>query len=245
MAGSEGLRVGQQTDVKRVQPVLTPSMEDYLAAIYRVQQRGQKGTTGLIASRLGVSAASATAMFQRLAAEGLVEYKEYSGVSLTEKGQQAALDVIRRHRLAERFLTDVLEIPWDRVDEMAHRMEHALPREVIEGFDRLLGNPATCPHGYPIPSADGRVAEQPVRPLEALQPGEEAVVVRVLEDDPELLRYLGSRGLVPGAKVRMEERPPFDEPIRVRVNDRPESVGRRVAEAVFVSGAGAQGRAGG
>ena len=210
-------------------------MEDYLAAIYRVQQRGQRSTTGLIASRLGVSAASATAMFQRLAAEGLVEYKEYAGVCLTQKGQQAALDVIRRHRLAERFLTDVLEIPWDRVDEMAHRMEHALPKEVIEGFDRLLGNPTTCPHGYPIPSADGQVVEQPVRPLDELQPGEEAVVVRVLEDDPELLRYLGSRGLVPGARVQVLERPPFDEPITVRVNEQEQSVGRRVAESVFVS----------
>lgn len=210
-------------------------MEDYLAAIYRVQQQGLKSTTGAIAGRLGVSAASATAMFQRLAAEGLVEYKEYSGVSLTGKGEQAALDVIRRHRLAERFLTDILDIPWDRVDEMAHRMEHALPKEVIEGFDRLLGSPATCPHGYPIPSADGAVTAPPVRPLEDLQPGEKATVVRVREDDPELLRYLGSRGLVPGARVRVVQRPPFDEPIKVCVNEEEQTVGRRVAEAVFVS----------
>lgn len=210
-------------------------MEDYLAAIYRAQQQGLRSTTGLIASRLGVSAASATAMFQRLAAEGLVDYREYAGVFLTDKGQQAALDVIRRHRLAERFLTDVLEIPWDRVDRMAHRMEHALPREVIEGFDRLLGNPSTCPHGYPIPTADGRVAEPAVRPLGQLASGEEATVVRVLEDDPELLRYLGDRGLVPGARITMVERPPFDEPITVRINGTEQVVGARIAEAVFVT----------
>ncbi|MBE3599527.1 MAG: metal-dependent transcriptional regulator [Limnochordaceae bacterium] len=213
---------------------LSQSKEDYLAAIYRLTQQGEKGSTTVVASRLGVSAASATAMFQKLAAEGLVEYREYAGVSLTPHGERLALDVIRRHRLAERFLTDILEIPWDRVDEMAHRMEHALPREVLEGFDRLLGAPTTCPHGYPIPTSDGRVVERPAKPLAQMQPGEEGAVVRVREDDPELLRYLRGCGLVPGARVRVEALRPFDEPITLVVDGKEQVVGHRVAESVFV-----------
>ncbi|MEW6048553.1 MAG: metal-dependent transcriptional regulator [Bacillota bacterium] len=215
--------------------MLSQSKEDYLAAIYRMQQEGEKGATGAVAARLGVSAASATAMFQKLAAEGLVEYREYAGVTLTEKGEQVALDVIRRHRLAERFLTDVLEIPWDRVDEMAHRMEHALPKEVIEGFHRLLGGPTTCPHGYPIPTPDGKVAEVAVRPISEMRPGEEAAVVRVKEDDPQLLRYLQSCGLVPGARVKVVAMRPFDEPINLSVDGNEQVVGHRIAEAVFVT----------
>lgn len=215
--------------------MLSQSREDYLAAIYRATQEGERGSTGAIAARMGVSAASATAMFQKLAAEGLVEYREYEGVTLTPQGERLALDVIRRHRLAERFLTDVLEIPWDRVDAMAHRMEHALPREVIEGFDRLLGGPATCPHGYPIPTADGRVAQVSVKPLSQMRPGETAPVVRVREDDPELLRYLQACGLVPGATVEVTDVRPFQEPIRLKVDGTERIVGHRVAEAVFVA----------
>lgn len=217
--------------------MLSQSKEDYLAAIYRTQQDGEKGSTGAIAARLGVSAASATAMFQRLAAEGLVEYREYAGVTLTPEGERLALDVIRRHRLAERFLTDVLEIPWDRVDAMAHRMEHALPKEVIEGFDRLLGGPSTCPHGYPIPTPDGRVADVSVRPLVEMQAGEAASVVRVREDDPELLRYLRECGLVPGARVEVTSTRPFQEPIHLKVDGAERIVGHQVAQAVYV-GAG-------
>lgn len=214
---------------------LSKSKEDYLATIYRLTQQGGKSSTSLVAAALSVSAASATAMFQKLASEGLVEYREYAGVSLTPRGERLALDVVRRHRLAERFLTDVLEIPWDRVDEMAHRMEHALPREVLEGFDRLLGAPTTCPHGYPIPTADGRVVELPARPLAQMRPGEEASVVRVREDDPELLRYLRECGLVPGARVRVTTMRPFEEPIDLVVDGAAQVVGHRIAESVFVT----------
>ncbi|MBX6376953.1 MAG: metal-dependent transcriptional regulator, partial [Clostridia bacterium] len=129
--------------------------EDYLAAMYRIESRGDRVTTGELARLLGVSPASATHMLQRLAEEGLVEYREYAGGALTPAGRRAALDVIRRHRLAERFLTDILGIGWDQVDALAHRMEHALPPEVIDRFDELLGNPTVCPHGYPIPSQSG------------------------------------------------------------------------------------------
>lgn len=214
--------------------MLSQPMEDYLTAIYRAESRGEKVTTSHIASKLGVSAASTTAMFQKLATEGLVEYKEYAGVSLTQKGQKAALDIIRRHRLAERFLTDILDIPWDRVDAMAHKMEHVLPKEVIEGFDRILGNPRTCPHGYPIPSQDGAIAEVAVRELSDLRPGESGVIARVAEDDPELLRYLAACHLVPGAELTVIDKPPFDEPMTLKVGGESLVIGPRIARSVFI-----------
>lgn len=214
--------------------MLTQPMEDYLTAIYRTESRGEKVTTSAIAARLGVSAASTTAMFQKLATEGLVEYREYAGVSLTGKGERVALDVIRRHRLAERFLTDILEIPWDRVDAMAHKMEHVLPREVIEGFDRILGAPTTCPHGFPIPSPDGFLADPPVKSLASLRTGEMGKIARVDEDDPELLRYLASCNLVPGTEVKVLDKPPFDQPVTLRIEGRELVVGPRIAAAVYV-----------
>lgn len=213
---------------------LSHSVEDYLAAIYRAAQKNGQATTSEIARRLNVSAASTTHMFQRLAQEGLVRYKEYSGVSLTEKGEAAALDIIRRHRLAERFLTDVLEIPWDRVDALAHRMEHALPAEVIQGFARILDNPTTCPHGYPIPDADGKVAPMYDHLLQEAEEGRAYVISRVEEEDPALLRYLAEAGLTPGKEIRVVRKPPFDEPMVVEVGHQERTVGSRIAQAVYV-----------
>lgn len=213
---------------------LSHSVEDYLAAIYRAVLKSGQATTSEIARRLNVSAASTTHMFQRLAQEGLVRYKEYSGVSLTEAGEAAALDIIRRHRLAERFLTDVLEIPWDRVDALAHRMEHALPAEVIQGFARILDNPTTCPHGYPIPDADGKVAPMHDHLLQEAEEGQACIISRVDEDDPALLRYLAEAGLTPGRQIRVVRKPPFDEPMVLEVGDQERTVGSRIAQAVYV-----------
>lgn len=213
---------------------LSQPVEDYLAAIYRAVHKSGVATTSEIARRLNVSAASTTHMFQRLAQEGLVLYKEYSGVSLTEAGEAAALDVIRRHRLAERFLTDVLEIPWDRVDALANRMEHALPAEVIQGFARILDNPTTCPHGYPIPDAQGQIAPLHDELLVDAGEGGAYVITRVDEDDPALLRYLAAVGLTPGQNVRLLQKPPFDEPMVLEVAGQERTVGRRIARSIYV-----------
>lgn len=218
---------------------LTDPREDYLAAIYRLQAagRGPVGTSEL-ARALGVTPASATGMCRRLAREGLVTYRGYVGVTLTERGQRVALDVIRRHRLAERFLTDVLGIPWDQVDALAHRLEHALPPEVIERFEQLLGHPESCPHGYPIPRPDGHVPQRPERPLAQLGVGQEGVIARVEEHDPALLRHLAAHGLRPGRRVRVLERAP-DGLTVLAVDGRRVSVGERTAAAVYVAADGA------
>ncbi len=215
--------------------MLSSSGEDYLAAIYRAQDQGERGTTTAIAQKLGVSPASTTAMFQKLAQEGLVEYTEYMGVSLTKAGRRAAMDVIRRHRLAERFLTDILEIPWDQVHEMAHRMEHALPPEVIDRFAGILDNPSVCPHGYPIPTNDGHVSNVDVVPLNQLQVPARVRIERVDEEDADLLRYLHENSLTPGTMAEITEKSKFDDVMKVRVDERELMVGQRVSKAVFVT----------
>lgn len=210
--------------------------EDYLAEIYRLQAAGESATTGMVADRRHVSPASTTAMFKRLARDGLVTYREYEGVTLTEDGQRMALGVLRRHRLVERFLTDVLRMPWESVDDLADQMEHALPEAVVDALERLLGNPFTCPHGYPIPDREGRLDQAPLRRLADLATGESARVARVDERIPGLLAYLDQVGLTLGALLQVEATTRIDETMTLRVADTVLVVGPRVAQAVSVTG---------
>lgn len=214
---------------------LTKQMADYLAAIYRLSLREGRVGTGDAARAVGVSAASATYMFKRLAALDLVEYEGYAGVALTAPGQLAALRLIRNHRLTERFLTDVLDIPWDRVDGLAHEMEHHVPEEVVDRFDAVLGFPATCPHGHPIPRKDGTVIERPVRSLARLDVETEAEIVRIDEDDPRVLRYLGSCCLMPGRWVRVVAKNPLDQTMVVDVDGHRSIIGERISECIGVA----------
>ena len=212
--------------------------EDYLADIYRLETEGVNATTGAVAVRRSVSPASTTAMFKRLARDGLVTYREYEGVVLTEEGQRVALGVLRRHRLVERFLTDLLALPWDRVDEIADQMEHALPDVVVDALEQLLGSPFTCPHGYPIPDREGHVADPAgLRTVAELRAGEEAVVARVDEHVPGLLPHLEGLGIVPGVQIHVQATNPIDETVVLRALDQPGGthvVGPRIARAVHV-----------
>ena len=158
---------------------------------------------------------------------------------LTEDGQRLALAILRRHRLTERFLTDVLRIPWDRVDGIADQMEHALPDEVVDALERMLGSPFTCPHGYPIPDRQGHIAPSGSVPtLADVPPGGDAKVVRVDEHVPGLLAYLAGLGVVPGARLQVVAANPLDETVTLRVAGSagaPLVVGPRVARAVGVA----------
>ena len=223
------------------EPRLSRSEEDYLGDIYRLQAGGEPVKTGDLAQRLGVSSASTTAMFKKLARDGYLHYKEYAGATLTGAGERAALGVIRRHRLTERFLTDLLGIPWERVDALAHRMEHALPDEVVDALEQLLGDPETCPHGYPIPAKDGQVAPGSACDLTGLATGEQARVSEVDEADPAMLLYLGEQRLVPGTCVAVTQVNPLDGTISLRFAGRDLVVGPRIAQAVRVTRIAADG----
>ncbi len=199
---------------------MSQAHQDYLKAIYMLVSRGQEASNSAIAQALGVAPASATNMVKRLAEAGLIEHVPYRGVQLTPAGQQAALEVVRHHRLIELFLHDVLEMPWDQVHVEAERLEHAISEEVEEAIARKLGYPAFDPHGDPIPDRDGRLAAASAGlPLTELAPGCAARLSRVLAQDSERLRYLGELGLYPGAQVVVLERTPFRGPLLVAVNE--------------------------
>jgi DtxR family Mn-dependent transcriptional regulator len=187
----------------------TPVVEDYLKAIWMLQQSEAPVSTSRIAECLGVSAAAVTAMVKRLAEQSLLRHEPYYGVRLTPAGELAGLRVIRRHRILELFLAEVLGYEWDRVHDEAERLEHAASDHLIERLARLLGEPNRDPHGSVIPTAEGEVDSALYPTLAELAPGEAGRVVEVRVQDPEQLRYLGSLELYPGAQVEVVECAPL------------------------------------
>jgi DtxR family Mn-dependent transcriptional regulator len=208
---------------------LTVAVQDYLKAIYALESAGERVTTSALASRMAVSAPSATAMAKRLAELGLVERAPYRGVSLTEQGRLGALEVLRHHRLLERYLVDRLGLSLDQVHAEADRLEHALSEELEAKIDAELGFPTHDPHGDPIPDRELRVSEGGRRTLCDFEVGDRATVSRVPDADPELLRYLFELGLVPEAEVRIVSLAPFGGPVTVRTTSGEQAISRELA----------------
>jgi len=211
---------------------LTVAVQDYLKAIYALESAGERVTTSALAACMGVSAPSATAMTKRLAELGLVERSPYRGVALTEGGERGALEVLRHHRLLERYLTDRLGFSIDEVHAEADRLEHALSEELEAKIDEELGFPTHDPHGDPIPDRELRLARGRDRTLVDLQPGERASVSRVPDGDPELLRYLTELGLLPGSDVELVATAPFAGPITVRTEAGDHAISRELADRI-------------
>jgi DtxR family transcriptional regulator, Mn-dependent transcriptional regulator len=211
---------------------LSTAIQDYLKSIHSLESEGVKVTTSALAQRMGVSSPSATAMAKRLADQGLVERAPYRGVVLTEAGRRAALEVLRHHRLLERYLADRLGLSLDEVHAEAELLEHALTEELEAKIDAELGFPTHDPHGDPIPDRDLRLAAARNRTLLDVEPGESASVSRVPDGDPELLRYLAELGLVPGADVELLAHAPFDGPVTVRTTAGEHAISRELADRI-------------
>jgi DtxR family transcriptional regulator, Mn-dependent transcriptional regulator len=184
-------------------PAITGVMQDYLKAIYKLQQGRDAVATSEIAERLDVSAASATNMIKRLARLRLVVYSRYQGFVLTSAGERIALEIIRHHRLIELYLAQHLGVPLEQVHGEAERMEHVLSEEVEARMATALGDPQQDPHGDPIPSTDGSMRDVRYPTLEALAPGAEGVVAHVSDQSPALLRQLARLGVLPGAVLKV------------------------------------------
>ncbi len=214
---------------------LSSATEDYLKGIYALESEGVRATTSALAERMGVSAPSATAMTKRLAEHGLVERAPYRGVVLTPVGRLAALEVLRHHRLLERYLSETLGLPLEEVHAEADRLEHALSEELEGRIDEALGFPTHDPHGDPIPSAALEVPAVVDRTLESLEPGERTTVTRVPDRDSDLLRYLTSLSLVPGAEVELHEAAPFGGPLTIRAGGGEHAVSRELAARIRVA----------
>ena len=219
-------------------PVLTKSEREALKAVYRLSgpHRGGRATeahTGDLAGALGVSPATATATVKRLAERNLLDHRPYRGVELTRKGRRAAVAAIRRHRIVERFLSDMLGYAWNEADRLARSFEHELPAEVEERLFVALDRPSSCPHGFPIPEAE--VADIPELPsLYALEPGDVAVVAVPGSTEPDVVAFLDTLGLRPGVRVEVREKHPFDGPLVLRVDGHDRTVGEKVARSIYV-----------
>jgi DtxR family Mn-dependent transcriptional regulator len=214
--------------------MITESVEEYLEAIYKLKEEGQPVALSTLAERLEISSVSANEMVRKLVELELVIYEPYKGVSLTPAGQAQALAVIRRHRLWERFLTDVLGLSWDQVHEEACRLEHVTSPLVEERLAQFLDEPETCPHGHPMPTAGGEMSVEAGCPLAELTAGQKARILRVPEGDVALLQYLATLELEPQATVQVEAVAPFQGPLTVQVGEARHVLGRELASQIVV-----------
>ena len=230
MAKSRGVLAAKSSD-------LTPAVEDYLRALYKLGRRNPAGepvTTSQVATCLTVRPASATAMLQKLAAlePPLVDYHKSRGARLTAAGERAALAVVRCHRLLELFLHEKLGYSWDEVHEEADRLEHVISDEMAGRIAAALGHPTRDPHGQAIPAADLSLEHVAAVPLSHLPPGRAAVVRQARDDDPAVLRLFAALGLRPGAAITITDN--ANGVLRLRVAGGEVDLPRDAAEHLLV-----------
>lgn len=180
---------------------LSRSVEDYLKAIYGISERGDAASTSAIADSLEVQPASVTGMVKRLAESGLLEHVPYRGVRLTATGSREALRILRRHRIIETYLCQRLGYRWDDVHDEAERLEHAVSEELIERMAAALQFPSHDPHGAPIPTRHGEIEATDFSTLAEAEDGDAVQIRAVQDEDPERLRAMEAKGLIPGARV--------------------------------------------
>lgn len=185
---------------------LSSEAEEYVEAIYRLQKRSGVAKTSELAKELNVVPGSITNTIEHLERHGLVRHEPYRGVRLTAEGERLALDVLRRHRLAERLLTDILKVEWSEVHESACKLEHALSKEIVELLERKLGHPRVCPHGNPIPTENGKVEEELCHPLAETALNETVVVAKITDGKRQTLAKFASIGIKPGASIHVVKR---------------------------------------
>jgi DtxR family Mn-dependent transcriptional regulator len=213
---------------------VTEVVEEYLEGIYRLQEKSGVARTSDIVKALQVVPGTVTNTVERLEKEGMLRHEPYRGVRLTDRGRRIALDVIRRHRISERLLTDFVHIDWDKAHNAACRLEHGITTDVIKKLEKALGHPKTCPHGNPIPTACGGIVEEKSEPLSTLNSEERGVVVKIRDETPEVLKYIATLGLLPGASIEIIEKAPFDGPVTIKVGGANHALSLSMASNIWV-----------
>jgi DtxR family Mn-dependent transcriptional regulator len=196
----------------------TPAVQDYLKAIHQLGGVEREVQPNRIAEELGVKAPSVTGMLKRLGDAGWIEYTPGTGAKLSPAGLAEALRVIRRHRLVELFLTQVLKLDWSEVDAEAEALEHAISPRLEQALADYLGEPHEDPHGHPIPSRTGELKARNLKRLSECRAGETVVVREAQDDNPERLRHWRGQGLTPGARVRILSYQELDDLFEVEVD---------------------------
>ena len=215
---------------------LSGTAQDYLKTIYCLEKETGGVTVSRLAEAMGVSLPSVTSMVKKLAVRKLLDYTPYLSVTLTRGGEKRALELVRHHRLVESYLQKALGVGLDRLHEEADRLEHAISEDLEERMDLFLGHPAFDPHGSPIPDAEGQVEERVLVAADGLEPGQKAVVSQLTSRSPEQLRHLEAIGLVPGARITLQEKDTGAGLIRLRIGARRQvPIGGSLARHVLVS----------
>lgn len=217
---------------------VTPAMRRYAAEIYRLQEDRPQVGLSEIAEHVDASPQAVSRMLQRMKEAGLIDHEPYRGVRLTVEGERVSLPALRRHRLAEVFLVQVMGFGWDEVHELCDHFERGVNDPIEDRMDELAGHPTRCPHGEPIPSRDGVMPVVEDRSLVECPAGETYVLSRVRTHDPERLRYLATHGLTPRTRFEYLSAAPFSGPLRVRVGAAEHVLGHDLAAALFVETSG-------
>lgn len=212
----------------------TDSEENYLKAIYHLQEMGGIVSTNKLAERLQTKPSSVTDMMKKLSAKNLLHYKPYYGFSLNAEGKKIALLVIRRHRLWEYFLSEKLNFSWDEVHQVAEELEHVSSKKLIDKLDAFLGYPQFDPHGDPIPDSKGRVASVDHISLSDLPVSQTAVVSSVRNQTMELLEELNEKKISIGSRIEIKKRSGFDHSLQVKLNNRITNITEQLAKHLFV-----------
>jgi DtxR family Mn-dependent transcriptional regulator len=213
---------------------VTSQTEEFLESIYRLQERDGAARTSELVKMLNIVPGTVTNTVERLEKRGLIKHEAYRGVKLTKEGRAIALQVLRRHRLSERLLSDVLRMKWDRIHEAACQLEHGVTEEVARNIEKLLEQPPTCPHGNPIPTLSGRIADEPTTPLSTLSPGAEGTVTRITDESQTMLERIERLGLKPGVHVKVVDRNLRNGTVTFQTNGTYKKATSKVASAVRV-----------
>ncbi|MEX0273052.1 MAG: metal-dependent transcriptional regulator [Flavobacteriaceae bacterium] len=214
---------------------MTRSEENYLKAIYHLGKTDKKAVaTNAISEQMDTKPSSVTDMLKRLSEKGMVNYRKYQGVQLTEKGRSIALSIIRKHRLWEVFLVEKLGFSWDEVHEVAEQLEHVHSEKLIDELDRHLGYPTVDPHGDPIPTKTGEIKKSIKKPLSDLEIGHQGICVGVKDSSPAFLKFLDKYGITLGHVIRVIDVEEFDGSFHIQIEDRQMHISDQIANNLYI-----------
>lgn len=215
--------------------MLTSAEENYLKAIYKLCDEDGKVNTVELGKHLHVSSPTVNSMARKLAGKELVEYKKYQPITITEKGKKLSLYVLRKHRLTEMFLTEIMGFAWDKVHEIAEQIEHIQSPDFFDRMEELLNHPSFDPHGSPIPDKDGKLPERKLHTLCSCKPGTTCSLAALADTSKEFLNFLSVRNMGIGSQITVLSIEPFDHSMVIRCNDNTEhTLSNKVCKALLV-----------